>query len=172
MADTSAQGRTAPSGSTGASTADPGTGRRYRARGESAREHRLTPRFTGAELAQIRAAAEAAQMTLTGFCALAALAMARRRQPDEPAGEAAAGVQELAEMQRELFAARTAVNRTGVNLNQAVAQLNATGTPPVWLDRAVARVTRAVAEVDAVASLIHRRLTRSSAGTSAEDPHE
>jgi hypothetical protein len=164
--------------STPSSTADgvsPDTGvpgRRYRARGEVAREHRLTPRFTGAELAEIRAAAEAAQMTLTGFCALAALAVARRRQSDELAGEAAAGVQELAEMQRELFAARTAVNRTGVNLNQAVAQFNTTGTPPVWLDRAAARVTRAVAEVDAAASLIHRRLTRSSAGTSAGDPHE
>ena len=122
---------------------------------------RLTPRFSGDELAEIRAAADAAQMTTTGFCALAALAMAHRRHPDglTPAGEAAAGMQELAEMQRELFAARTAVNRTGVNLNQAVAQLNATGMPPVWLEHAVERVTRAVAEVAAVASLIHHRLT-------------
>jgi len=34
------------------------------------------------------------------------------------AGEAPAGVEELAEIQRELFAARDAVNRTGVNPNQ------------------------------------------------------
>jgi hypothetical protein len=98
-------------------------------------------------------------MTVTGFCALAALAVARRK-PGEPgnAGEAPAGVEELAELQRELFAARTAVNRTGVNLNQAVAQLNSTGRAPVWLQHAVARVTGAVAEVDTVVASIHRRL--------------
>jgi hypothetical protein len=134
--------------------------RRYRARGESARVHRLTPRFTDAELAAIRAAAEAAQMTLTGFCALAALAAARRHpgQPG-PAGAAAGpGAEELAELQRELFAARTAVNRTGTNLNQAVAQLNTTGQPPVWLEHAVDRVARAVAELDGVVAGIDGRL--------------
>ncbi len=140
------------------------SGRRYRQRGETARDHRLTPRFTDEELAAIRAAAEAAQMTLTGFCALAALAMARR-QPGQPspAGEspgdaAGLGAEELAEMQRELFAARNAVNRTGVNLNQAVAQLNSTGEAPVWLEHAVNRVANAVREVDAVVARIHRRL--------------
>jgi hypothetical protein len=135
-------------------------GRRYRARGESARDHRLTPRFTVAELAAIRVAAEAAQMTLTGFCALAALAAARR-QPGQPAPAGAAsgpGGEEFAELQRELFAARTAVNRAGTNLNQAVAQLNATGQPPVWLEHAVDRVARAVAVLDGVVAGIDRRL--------------
>lgn len=79
--------------------------------------------------------------------------MARRA-----AGVASAGVEELAALQRELFAARTAVNRTGVNLNQAVAALNATGQPPAWLEHAVNRVTRAVAEVDTVVAQLHRRL--------------
>jgi hypothetical protein len=146
------------------STPDPPSpGRRYRTRGETAREHRLTPRFTDEELSTIRAAAEAAQMTLTGFCALAALAAARH-QPGQPRPPAAAGAgawvgaDELAEMQRELFAARVAVNRAGTNLNQAVAQLNATGEPPVWLEHAVNRVAAAVHEVDAAASRIHRRL--------------
>lgn len=74
------------------------------------------------------------------------------------AGDAAAGVEELAELQRELFAVRIAVNRTGVNLNQAVAALNSSGRPPVWLEYAVARVTRSVAEVDTVVARIHRRL--------------
>jgi hypothetical protein len=67
-------------------------------------------------------------------------------------------VEELADLQRELFAARTAVNRTGVNLNQAVAQLNTTGQVPVWLYHAVDRVTSAVAGVDIVAGRIHRLL--------------
>ena len=163
MADTENTGTGAPSAPTdptkASSTGPAAPGRRYRPRGPSVRDHRLTPRFTEAELSQIKAAADAAQMTVTGFCALAALALARRT-PGEPgnAGEAPAGVEELAELQRELFAARTAVNRTGVNLNQAVAQLNSTGAPPVWLQHAVARVTRAVAEVDTVVARIHRRL--------------
>lgn len=105
----------------------PGTpGRRHRPRRTSVRDQRRTPRFTEAELSAIQAAADAAQMTVTGFCALAIA----RRTPGEPSnvGEAPAGVEELAELQRELFAARTAVN-----LNQAVAQLNSTGAPPVWI---------------------------------------
>ncbi|GAA4737667.1 hypothetical protein Prum_067950 [Phytohabitans rumicis] len=61
-------------------------------------------------------------------------------------------------MQRELFAARTAVNRTGTNLNQAVAQVNSTGQPPVWLEHAVDRVGNAVRELDALVGRIHRRL--------------
>ena len=51
-------------------------------------------------------------------------------------------MEELAELQRELFTARNAVNQTGVNLNQAVAALNATGQPPVWLEHAVSRVVK------------------------------
>ena len=160
MADTENTSTGAPSAPTDASSTGPAApGRRYRPRGTSVRDQRLTPRFTEAELSAIQAAADAAQMTVTGFCALAALAIARRT-PGEPgnAGEAPAGVEELAELQRELFAARTAVNRTGVNLNQAVAQLNSTGAPPVWLQHAVQRVTRTVAEVDTVVARIHRRL--------------
>lgn len=131
----------APGAPTDPITTDPAVpGRRYRPRGESIRDQRLTPRFTDAELSQIKAAADAAQMTVTRFCALA-------------------GVEELDKLQRELFAARNAVNRTGVNLNQAVAALNSTGAPPVWLEHAVARVTRAVAEVDTVVARIHRRLS-------------
>lgn len=55
------------------------TGRRYRPRGAAVRDHRLTSRFTDAEMSEIKAAADAAHMTLTGFCALAALAVARRK---------------------------------------------------------------------------------------------
>ena len=161
MADTENTSTGAPSAPTDpiSSTGPAVPGRRYRPRGSAVRDQRLTPRFTEAELSQIKAAADAAQMTVTGFCALAALAVARRR-PGEAgrAGEAPAGVEELAELQRELFAARNAVNRTGVNLNQAVAALNSTGQPPVWLEHAGSRVVNAVAEVDAVVARIHRRL--------------
>lgn len=161
MADTenTSDAPSAPTDPT-SSTGPAAPGRRYRPRTDSIRDQRLTPRFTDAELSQIKTAADAAQMTVTGFCALAALAVARRR-PGEPApqGDAPAGTEELAELQRELFAARNAVNRTGVNLNHAVAALNSTGRPPVWLEHAVQRVTRAVAEVDTVVARIHRRLS-------------
>jgi hypothetical protein len=166
MADTTNANTTDASTTNPSPTGAPdpaGPGRRYRARGSTARERRVTPRFTDAELSAIQAAADAAQMTVTGFCALAALALARREpgQPDRTGGTrdgSGLAVEELAEMQRELFAARTAVNRTGVNLNQAVAALNSTGRAPVWLEHAVQRVTRAVGRVDAVAAELHRRL--------------
>jgi hypothetical protein len=115
----------------------------------------LTPRFSDEELDVIRDAAEAADMTLTGFCALAALAVARRQLAATSSGPSR---DELADLQRQLFAARVAVNRVGVNLNQAVAELNTTGAVPVWLKQAVARSVRAVEELDVVVSLIHRQL--------------
>jgi hypothetical protein len=65
---------------------------------------------------------------------------------------------ELAELQRELFAARTAVIRTGTNLNQATAALNATGEAPAWLDRAVERCGQSLRQLDAVTVEIDRRL--------------
>jgi len=131
------------------------TRRRYRPRVSTSRGYRLTPRFSDEELDAIRDAAEAADMTLTGFCALAALAVARRQFAAAPSGPSR---DELADLQRQLFAARVAVNRVGVNLNQAVAELNTTGAAPVWLKQAVARSVRAVEELDVVVSLIHRQL--------------
>jgi len=128
---------------------------RYRRRTATSRERRLTARFTDDELDVIRDAADAAELTLAAFCGLAALTAAQPRGRDDQ-GEPSRD--ELAEMQRELFAARVAVNRAGTNLNQAVAAFNATGEPPVWLEHVVARAMKAVDEVDRVASRIHRRL--------------
>ena len=115
----------------------------------------MTARFTDDELDVIRDAATAAELTVAAFCGFAALAAARQQRlngPVEPSRD------ELAELQRELFAARVAVNRTGTNLNQAVAAFNATGEPPVWLEHAVARSMKAAEELDRVASRVHRRL--------------
>jgi hypothetical protein len=52
-----------------------------------------------------------------------------------------------------------AINRGGTNLNQAVAELNTTGVPPVWLEHAVDRFIKALDELDAVTTQIHRRLS-------------
>ena len=115
----------------------------------------MTTRFTDDELDVIRDAATAAELTVAAFCGLAALSAARQQRLH---GQAEPSRDELAELQRELFAARVAVNRTGTNLNQAVAAFNATGESPVWLEHAVARSVRAVAEIDRVVTRIHRRL--------------
>ena len=62
-------------------------------------------------------------------------------------------------MQRQLFEARTAVNRFGNNVNQAVAALHATGQPPIEaLAHAVALCTRAVRNLDVLIDEVHRRL--------------
>ncbi len=45
------------------------------------------------------------------------------------------------------------LRRAGVNLNQAVAELNATGAAPVWLGRVAQRVAAAVAHNEAAACL-------------------
>ena len=82
-----------------------------------------------------RRTATAAELTAAAFCGLAAFSVARQQRFH---GRIEPSRDELAELQRELFAARVAVNRTGTNLNQAVAAFNATGEPPVWLEHAVA----------------------------------
>ena len=120
------------------------------------RNCRLTPRFSAMEKAEIELAAASVGMTVTGFCAEAALTAARRM----PMSYGAAQDREaLARLQRQLFEARTAVNRFGNNVNQAVAALHATGQPPVEaLAHATALCTRAVRNLDLLVDELHRRL--------------
>jgi hypothetical protein len=120
------------------------------------RDHRISPTFTAAEHATVVAAARRVGLTPTGFCAVATLAVARGE-----AGAAAlpsAEIEALRELQAELFDVRTAVNRAGTNVNQAVAAFNATGEPPTWLQTTIARLTRTLSTVDDAISAVHRRL--------------
>ena len=55
---------------------------------------------------------------------------------------------------------RAQVRRYATNVNQAVAQLNATGSPPVWLEQAVARTDGAVERIDEVTLLVADSLRR------------
>jgi hypothetical protein len=65
----------------------------------------------------------------------------------------------LAGLQRQLFEARTAVNRFGLNVNQAVTAQHATGQPQQpALTHAVALCARAVQRLDAVVDEIDGRL--------------
>jgi len=63
------------------------------------------------------------------------------------------------EVLAELVAARLALRRFGVNLNQAVVLLHTGGDAPVWLQQAVQAAQRAVGRVDAASAvLLVRRL--------------
>jgi len=99
-------------------------------------------------------AAGPAGLTPSGYAAEAALAAAR-------AG-AAPGSSQLRAVFEQLLLAGEAAHRIGVNLNQAVKKLNATGQMPVGFTEAVEAARRTVGELDGVAQdardvLRHRR---------------
>jgi hypothetical protein len=119
------------------------------------RRWRISPSFSDDEHATITTAASKMGLTPTGYVATAAVAAARHHGGVIGGGER---FEQLAGLQAELFDARTALNKVGGNLNQAVAALNATGQAPVWLASAVRLVVRAVAALDQVVTKIDRRL--------------
>ena len=114
------------------------------------RTHRVTVAYDDAEFNAVMMAAPAAGLTTTGFVAEAAIAVATGQPPPiaEPLREALV----------ELIAARTQVRRFGVNVYQAVRELNATGTPPEWLLNAVAITSRAVCRLDTAAAELARQI--------------
>lgn len=114
------------------------------------RNWRITIAYDVDELTAVRAAATAAGLTPTGYVAEAALAAATGATPPM--------AQPLREVLLELIAARTQVRRFGVNVNQAVRELNSTGTAPEWLDNAVALTSRAVVRLDEATAQVGRHL--------------
>jgi uncharacterized protein (DUF1778 family) len=117
---------------------------------------RLTPRFSVRERAEIESAAASVGMSVNGFAAEAVLTVARGMAVSIGAAQ---DREALARLQRELFQARTAVNRFGNNVNQAVAAVHSTGQPPAEaLSHAVALCGRAVRHLDSVIDEVHRRL--------------
>jgi len=112
-----------------------------------ARPRRLTPRFSDAELAEVTAAAAAVGMTPTGFCAEAAITVARRERHDVGGRQ---DRQALAVLQRELFDAATAVTRAAAALH---AHRPGTGAPG-----AAAACLQAVRRLDEVAARVDRTL--------------
>ncbi len=122
-------------------------GLRRRRRLEVSRE-RLTVRLSAGELAEIGVAARRAGLTRSGFVASAALRAARGVVP--VAGEEGLGA--------VVGEATRALDDVGVNLNQAVRRLNATGVAPAGLGEAVAAVQAATVRVEAVSAALLRRL--------------
>ena len=115
--------------------AEPGRSRRRRPKGSA---QRLGVRFSESERAEVEAVAASVNVSAGRFCADTVLAVIRGESTE--VGEAQ-DREALARLQRELFAARTAVVRFGTNVNQAVAALNSTGEVPEWLERAMVLVT-------------------------------
>lgn len=102
------------------------------------------------EKASLSAAAGRAGMALAAYLGQAGLDAAECRAA--PVG----GVQR--EMLLALFQASALVRKAGVNLNQAVKRLNATGEPGPDLSPAVAYCVRVVRHVDEAAQLVQRRM--------------
>jgi uncharacterized protein (DUF1778 family) len=137
----------------------PGRSRRRRRRGVHSELLRF--RVTPAERQELNEAAVSIGSSLSRFCAEAALSVARG-MPQQLAS--AQDREALAQLQRQLFAARTEVGRFGTNVNQAVAALNTTGEAPVWMGRAMAMVGDSIRRLDEVIAEVDRRLQRAGGG--------
>ncbi|WP_088999585.1 hypothetical protein [Micromonospora echinofusca] len=125
---------------------------RHREHLSPGRSHRIYPRLSDEEKALVVEAARRAGLTPAGYTAQVVIGVARAEEP-------ATGLTgDLRELQRQLFAARRAVNMFGSNVNQAAAAANATGELPGWAVEAVQLCAHAVARLDQVTALIDRRL--------------
>ena len=134
---------------TAAVTAGRGEFVRDRAHRFPGRRHALKVLYDDDEIAAVRAAAQLAGLTPTGFVATAGLTVA------------GSGVAQATSADRavlaELLQARTALRRYGINLNQAVTAMHSGAGAPVWLLLAVAGCARATERMDELTvSLTHR----------------
>ena len=126
---------------------------RHREHLSPGRPFRLSVRLSEQERELVGQAAQAVHLTPAGFAGKAVVAAATR-----DVGPSAGLADGLKELQRELFAARRAVNMFASNVNQAAAQRNATGDLPDWAADAVRLCRAAVARMDEVTGRIDRRL--------------
>jgi hypothetical protein len=110
--------------------------------------------------AELTAAAARTGLTPTGYVGEAALAAARGPAADGQADTGAITRAELAQLQRDLFAARTALHQAAAGLRQAPA-----GAP---VGELIAWCARSVTGLDAVVDRIHQQLRRP--GAAAGDP--
>ncbi len=126
----------------------------HRAHLSPARPHRVFPRLSDDERDLVVKAAAEAGLTLAGFVAKAAIAASTALGgPSTASGD-------LRELQRELFAARRAVNMFGSNVNQVAAAGHSTGQLPVWaadapmVGRSLSNAARYLAEGEGPDSLV------------------
>jgi hypothetical protein len=138
--------------------AHPGTGQEHqahrpngrRSRQPAGRARRVEFTLTDEEFGEVDAAAARAGLARGAYAAQAALASAR--------GEGTPASVPLREALAELIRSAGLVRRAGVNLNQAVAKLNATGQRSGDLLPYAAESTRRARRLDAAAEELRRRL--------------
>jgi hypothetical protein len=130
-------------------------GRRRRPRPRVGQTERVSACFTPAERAELERAAASTGVSTSRFCAEAAMAAATGTGHALHEAQKREG---LARLQRQLFVARTEVNRFATNVNQAAAKLNSTGDVPPELVAAVALTARSVARLDELIAVVDRRL--------------
>jgi len=137
---------------TGESAGRPPAGSRSRRRPREEAARRCTVRFglTEAEFAEVEQAAGRAGLAKGAFAAEAALAAAR--------GTATMPGAAFQEALAELMRAAGLVRRIGVNLNQAVAKLNATGQHSGELVPYAQVCMRRVDHLDAVAEQLRKTI--------------
>ena len=123
--------------------------RRARQRGRL-RTCRIAISVDQAEQAELEQAARSEGLTLSAYVADKALAAARRATP--------AAMGPLREALAELIHATVQVQKVGVNLNQAVAALNATGEAPGNLLQYARYATAVIERLDQVVARISKRL--------------
>jgi len=126
-----------------------GGARRPRAQQEEPRRP-VTVKLSAEERAKMADAADRAGMALAAWLCETGMDAAEHRAVPVP--------KMYREMLAELVRVRGLVRRAGVNLNQAVAQLNATGQPGPDLEPGAAYCARVLRHVDAAAEQIRRRL--------------
>src|SRR6266568_371551 len=121
-----------------------------RSRQSAARPRRVEFSLTEEEFGDLDAAATRAGLARGAYAAEAALSMAR--------GVACTAESSIREALGEFIRAAGLVRRIGVNLNQAVAKLNATGQRSGDLFPYAAACLRRAERLDAAAEQIRRRL--------------
>jgi hypothetical protein len=121
-----------------------------RSRQQARRCHRVEFSLTNDEFAALEEAARRAGLARGAYAAQAAVAAAR--------GLGSQANPSLREALREFIRASGFVRRVGVNLNQAVAELNATGQPSGNLLPYAAECLRRAERLDAVAEGIRKAL--------------
>jgi hypothetical protein len=127
-----------------------GSPSRRRPRQRDARPRSVRLPLTEEEFADLEQAAGRAGLAKAAYAAEAALAAAR--------GQAAAPDALFQDALAELIRAAGLVRRIGVNLNQAVAKLNATGQPPGELVPCAQVCMRRAEHLDAVAEQLRKTL--------------
>lgn len=140
---------------------------RHRLHRSPARTHAMKVLYDDQEWSVVVGAAQLAGLRPSSYVAaqalMAAQVTAAATRDDGTRRSRAVAVPAVdREFLAELIQARVAVNRYGVNVNQAAAALNSTGQAPVWLEQAVEGARRAIERVDEASGLLARRLRRST----------